>query len=163
MTPAIPLQNRIQQAFSLLLVAIDAALGRRPSFRATLEPLNLRNEPVPDLLVVIRLGSLTLEEPSLRRSVDECHERWGVWGFSVLEVPGGDYQLLARLRPIVATRRMLFVARGIDLIDAGFPVLPTLDHPHWTVVLSAPSAQQFSAVRECFDGPIPNPVWTAGR
>lgn len=65
--------------------------------------------------------------------------------------------------PIVATRRMLLVAKGSDLIDAGFPVLPTLDHPHWTVVLPAPSIEQFAAARRCFDGPVPNPVWTGGR
>jgi hypothetical protein len=102
-----------------------------------LEPLTLRDNPIPELLVVVRLGSVTLKDDALHKSVDESHDRWGIWGFSVLEVPGGDYQLLARLRPLVATRRLLFVANGPDLVAAGFPLLPTLDHPHWTVVLSA--------------------------
>lgn len=128
-----------------------------------MEPLILRDDPIPDLLVVVRLGSVTLEDAALQKSVEECHERWGIWGFSVLEVPSRDYELLARLRPIVATRRMLLVAKGSDLIAAGFPVLPTLDHPHWTVVLPTPSVEQFAAARGCFDGPIPNPVWTGGR
>jgi hypothetical protein len=124
------------------------------------EPLTLRDEPVPELLVVVRLGSVTLADDALRRSVAESHERWGLWGFSVLEVPGGDYGLLARLRPIVATRRLLLLAEGSALVAAGFPLLPTLDHPHWTVVLSAPSVEQFDGVRRVFQGPIENPAWT---
>lgn len=120
----------------------------------------LRYAPVPDLLVVVRLGSTTLEDDALRRTVAESHDRWGIWGLSVLEVPGGDYQMLARLRPIVATRRLLLLAEGAALVAAGFPVLPTLDFPHWTVVLSTPSAERFEALRRVFQGPIPNPVWT---
>lgn len=54
-----------------------------------MESLTLRDEPVPDLLVVVRLGSVTLDDAALRKSVDECHDRWGIWGFSVLEVPDG--------------------------------------------------------------------------
>ncbi len=125
-----------------------------------MEPLSLRDQLVPDLLVVVRLGSITLADEALRKSVAETHDRWGIWGFSVLEVPNGDYQLLARLRPIVATRRLLLVAKGHDLIAAGFPLLPTLDHPHWTVVLSEPSIGQFEHVRRLFHGPIENPAWT---
>lgn len=125
-----------------------------------MESLTLRDEPVPGLLVVVRLGSVTLEDEALRTSVAETHARWGIWGFSVLEVPGGDYQALARLRPIVATRRSLLVADGRELVTAGFPLLPTLDHPHWTVALSAPSADQFERVRGLFAGPVPNPAWT---
>ena len=93
----------------------------------------------------------------------ESRARWGIWGFSVLEVPDGDYQLLARLRPIVATRRLLLLAHGADLVAAGFPLLPTLDHPHWTVVLSEPSGKQFENVRRVFHGPIQNPAWTGRR
>jgi hypothetical protein len=48
------------------------------------------------------------------------------------------------------------------MVDDGFPVLPTLDHPHWTVVLSTPAAAQFERVRRHFHGPIENPAW-AGR
>ena len=125
-----------------------------------MESLTLRDESVPDLLVVVRLGSVTLADEALQKSVAESHERWGIWGFSVLEVPGGDYDLLARLRPIVATRRLLLLAGGPDLVAAGFPLLPTLDHPHWSVVLSEPSPEQFAAVRREFHGPIENPAWT---
>ena len=121
------------------------------------ESINLRDESVPDLLVVVRLGSNTLLDEHLVRSTAECHARWGIWGFSVLEVPGGDYDELARLRPIVTTRRRLLVAHGVELIAAGFPLLPTLDAPHWTVTLVLPTSESFAAVRSHFDGPDRKP------
>jgi hypothetical protein len=124
-----------------------------------LEPLSLRDRTVPSVLVVVRLGSVTLEDGPLRKSVSECHDRWGLWGFSVLEVPEGDYGMLARMRPIVAARRRLLVADGHELVEAGFPLLPTLDDPHWTVVLSEPTTEQFGRVRALFHGPIDNPAW----
>ncbi len=121
------------------------------------EPLALRDESVVPGLVVVRLGARTVEDELLSRSVSQCHERWGIWGFSVLEVPDGDYDLLARLRPIVTERRQLLIADARSLIDDGFPLLPTLDSPHWTVVLAAPTAEMFERVRTHFDGPIANP------
>lgn len=127
-----------------------------------MEPLILRDQLMPPEFVVVRLGSMTLEPPRLPRSIEECHDRWGIWGFSVLEVPDGDYEVLARLRPAVVTRRLLFESSGPDLVAAGFPLLPTLAHPHWTVVVSEPSAEQLHRVRGLFTGPIQNPVWFSG-
>ncbi len=66
------------------------------------EPLALRDELAAPDVVVVRLGACTLDDELLRRSVDECHERWGIWGFSVLEAPGGDFEQLVRMRPIEA-------------------------------------------------------------
>jgi hypothetical protein len=126
------------------------------------EPLVLRAASFPGLLVVVRLGTRTLEDEHLRRSCEETHGRWGLWGFSVLEVPRHDYAELARLRPFVTARPMVFEARGSELLEGGFPLLPTLDHPHWTVVLSEPEPGQFEAVRTRFRGPIENPVWSPG-
>ncbi len=80
------------------------------------EPIILRDAAVPTLLSVVRLGSTTLVEKHLLRSCEESYGRWGIRGFSVLEVPDGDYQLLARLRPIVASRGFLLEADGQELI-----------------------------------------------
>lgn len=121
------------------------------------EALALRDEDAPSGLVVVRLGVRTMEDSLLLRSVEQCHDRWGVWGFSVLEVPNGDYGQLARLRPIVAERRQLLVADASALVADGFPLLPTLDSPHWTVLLAAATPEQFDRVRGHFEGPIANP------
>lgn len=124
------------------------------------EPLVLRDEPVPAVLVVVRLGTRTLDDDLLARAAAQTHGRWGMWGFSVLEVPDGDYELLARLRPLVRQRRLLLVADGHQLVDAGLPLLPTLDSPHWTVLLSAPTREQFARARSLFRGPVTNPAWS---
>lgn len=127
------------------------------------EQITLRDEAAPPGLVVVRLGARTLDDDLLRRSVDECHDRWGVWGFSVLEVPDGDYERLAPIRPIVADRRQLLVADAAELIEDGFPLLPTLDSPHWTVLLAAANPVQFERVRAHFRGPLDNPAYRPGR
>jgi len=123
------------------------------------EPLQLRHGAPPSTITLIRLGARTLTEDSLLDQCERTQGRWGFHGFSVFEVPGGDYALLARLVPIVAARPKLFEAQGKTLIDAGFPLLPTAAHPHWTVVLAAATPRQFQAVRQLFSGPKDNPVF----
>ena len=137
-----------------------SAARRRPDHVA--EPLVLRDASISGIVVVVRLGENTLMDAHLSRATVECHDVLGIWGFSVLEVPGGDYAELVRLRPLVANRRRLYEARVGDLREAGFPLLPTLGHPHWTVALSEPTPVQFARVREQFTGPLDNPVF-AGR
>lgn len=84
------------------------------------EPLRLRVQEVPPTLVVVRLGSITMSDDRLAKACARTYERWAVFGFSVLKVPGGDdYALLARLRPEVAQRRQLLVADGHALTADG--------------------------------------------
>lgn len=42
------------------------------------ENISLRDEPVPDLLVVVRLGSNTLLDEHLARITAECHAKQGI-------------------------------------------------------------------------------------
>ena len=65
----------------------------------------------------------------------------------------------SRLRPIVASRRQLHVADGTELVETGFPLLPTLDAPQWTVMVATPTADQFHRVRKLFRGPVDNPAF----
>lgn len=127
------------------------------------EPLQLRDQQVPETLVVIRLGRDTLSDRHLGPACERTHLRWGLHGFSVLEVPDGDYVALARLRPFVALRPLLFEASGMALLRANFAMIPTEDHPHWTVVLAAPWPEHFAAVRALFVGPKDNPAWSMRR
>lgn len=52
------------------------------------ESPNLRDESIPDLLVVVRLGSNTLLDDHLVRSTAECHAKWGIWGVLGPRGPG---------------------------------------------------------------------------
>jgi hypothetical protein len=124
------------------------------------EPLQLRDDRPPELIVVVRLGVITLADQRLAEACERTHARWSVWGFSVLEVPNGDdFAQLARLRPEVAERRQVLVANGRDLLADGFPLLPTLDYPHWTVQLPEATVDTFGRVRSHFAGPVANPAF----
>jgi hypothetical protein len=123
------------------------------------EPVTLRDDNLVPGLLVVRFGVVTLTDASLQKSVEECHQRWGFWGFSVFEVPNRDYAMLARLRPNIVGRRQMMTAEGEDLVDSGFPLLPTLEAPHWTVVLATATPEWFARVREHFHGPLPNPAY----
>ncbi|MGH9056747.1 MAG: hypothetical protein ACRDYY_12955 [Acidimicrobiales bacterium] len=88
--------------------------------------------------------------------------RWGLHGFSVFELPDRDYVRLGRLVPLLIDRQWVLEAAATDLLADGFPVLPTREHPHWTVVLAEPSPDLFARVRRHFSDPKLNPIW-AGR
>ncbi|HXW80057.1 MAG TPA: hypothetical protein VEJ84_11200 [Acidimicrobiales bacterium] len=73
-------------------------------------------------------------------------------------VPGG-YDELARFVPLLVVRQWVLEAPAAPVLADGFPLLPTGDHPHWTVLVSAPEAAQFLRVRRHFSEPKRNPVW----
>lgn len=123
------------------------------------QPVTLRDESVVPGLLVVRFGINTLTDAAMQKSAEECHRRWGFWGFSVFEVPGGDYETLARLRPNIVGRRQLLIAEGAELVESGFPLLPTLEAPHWTVALAAATPEWFERVRGHFRGPVLNPAY----
>jgi hypothetical protein len=123
------------------------------------EPLQLREAPKPATLVVVRFGRATLADENLRQSCEVSLARWGLHGFSVFELPSGDYRRLARLVPLLVDRRWVLEAAGSDLLGDGFPLLPTREHPHWTVVLAEATTTQFARVRRHFSEPKENPVW----
>jgi len=125
--------------------------------------LELRDGTIPDRLVVVRLGKNTLNENALANACERSFARWSVYAFSVLEVPNGDFERLARLIPEFSQRRQFLEADGPALLAAGFPLLPTLKHPHWSVVLSEPTQSQFQRVASHFRGPFDNPLWVGRK
>jgi hypothetical protein len=112
---------------------------------------------------MVRFGRTTLADDKLRQNCEVTFARWGLHGFSVFELPGGDYERLARLIPLLLDRQWLLEAPGADLVADGFPLLPTRDQPHWTVVLAEPTPTQFARVRRHFSEPKRNPVWAGPR
>lgn len=121
--------------------------------------IRLRDDQVPTHLVVLRMGSTTLSDNALSQACERAYASMGVHAFSVFEVPDHDFEELARLEPILLSRPKLLEASGPDLLTAGFPLLPTANYPHWSVVLSEPTATQFTKVRAHFHGPFDNPTW----
>ncbi len=121
--------------------------------------VSIRGGEPPTQFLLVREGVQTLTDEAIQRACETAQQHIGIYGFSVLEVPEGGYEELARLRPALRLRRRFMLANGRDLIAAGFALLPTLEHPHWTVVLSAPSADQFTLIRAQFSEPVLNPTY----
>ncbi|MGH9222228.1 MAG: hypothetical protein ACRD2W_00125 [Acidimicrobiales bacterium] len=48
------------------------------------ESIDLRDAAITGLVVVVRLGEVTLLDAHHLDATARCHERWGIWGFSVL-------------------------------------------------------------------------------
>jgi len=69
---------------------------------------------------------------------------------------------ILNLREDASPPPLVVVHLGSSTLDdsALFPLLPTLDHPHWTVVLAAPTPEHFASIRGLFRGPVDNPPWT---
>ena len=125
--------------------------------------ITLRDGQVPTHLVVLRMGSKTLSDNALSQACERTYASLGVHAFSVFEVPDHDFEELARLEPILLSRPKMLEASGPELLTAGFPLLPTAKYPHWSVVLSEPTATQFTKVRAHFHGPFDNPTWKGRR
>ncbi len=123
------------------------------------EPLYLRDERPPVALALVRLGRNTLADARLLEACEASFRKWGLFGFSVFGLGPGGYGELVRYVPILAVRQWVMEASTEGLLSDGFPVLPTADHPHWTVVLSEPEPAQFARVRRHFSEPRRNPTW----
>jgi hypothetical protein len=113
--------------------------------------------------VLIRLGRNTLTDRHLQAVSEDAFDKWGLFGFSTFGLGDGGYPELARFVPLVPYRQWVMEARTDDLIADGFPLLPSNDYPHWTVVLSEPSPTQFARVRRHFSEAMRNPVWVGRR
>ena len=126
-----------------------------------LEPLQLRDVDPPRSVVLVRQGARTLNDERLAQSCEMTRARWGIFGFSVHELPAGGYEELARLAPILRRRPRVLEANATELVGNGFPLLPSGIFPHWTVVLAEPTAEQFRRVRSCFRERA-NPIFDSG-
>lgn len=113
--------------------------------------------------MLIREGVNTLTDAALAMACQRAHELTGIYGFSVLELPTGGYEALARLRPLLRVRRQIRTADGHALAAAGFALLPTWEYPHWSVVVPDPTPKRFAQVRALFSDPILNPAYQPGR
>lgn len=89
----------------------------------------IRGGDPPARLLLVREGVNTLTDEALLQSCERAHQHLGFRGFSVLEVPDGGYEELARLRPVFRMRRRFMLAEGHDLLAAGFGLSPDLGPP----------------------------------
>jgi hypothetical protein len=63
----------------------------------------------------------------------------------------------------IAAYRHIRLSTFGRLRSAGFELLPTFDHPHFTVVLGDHSEVTLARFARAFDAPIPNPARQRSR
>jgi len=117
--------------------------------------LPLRPEQPPDdATIVLRAGVLTAE--NARRAAERTFVLYAVFGISVEGVIDTTVQAACRSERVAGYRQVRLSTFG-RLREAGFAVLATFDHPHFTLVLADLSELTFARLDRCFDAPIPNP------
>ena len=119
------------------------------------QPLPLRPDvPPDDTTVVIRAGVMSTE--NITRAAERTFAIHAILGISVEGVIDTSVQDACRGGRISGYRRVRLSTFG-RLREAGFALLATFDHPHFTLVLSDLSEVTVARLDRCFDEPIPNP------
>jgi hypothetical protein len=90
------------------------------------------------------------------RTAERTFAVYAVYGISVEGVIDGSVQEACRGERIASYRRVRLSTFG-RVREAGFALLATFDHPHFTVVLADLSELNLARLDRCFDDPIPNP------
>ena len=119
--------------------------------------LPLRAEhPPDDATVVLRAGLMAAD--SIRRSAERSFDAYAIYGISVEGAIGRSVLEACRVSERLAGYRQIRLSTFGRLRDAGFALLASFEHPHFTVVL--PDISPFTVARlvGCFDDPIPNPA-----
>jgi hypothetical protein len=94
---------------------------------------------------------------NIRRSAQRSFDAYAVYGISVegvidqtvLEACGGSER--------IASYRQIRLSTFGRVRTAGFALLASFDHPHFTLVLPDISELTVARLGSCFDDPIPNP------
>ena len=118
--------------------------------------LNLRSEQPPDdAVVVLRAGVMTPD--NIRRSAERTFAIYAVYGISVEGVIDRTVLDACRASERIAGYRQIRLSTFGRLRVAGFALLATFNHPHFTLVLADLSEVTITRLGRCFDDPIPNP------
>ena len=122
------------------------------------EPLPIRSEEPPpdDSVVVIRAG--VMSTTSVEESASRCLEEHGVLGISVEAVIGVSVVEACASRRVRRYRVVRLSTFG--RVREHFPLLPTFDTPHFTLLLPDLAETTLARLDRCFDAPIPNPSRT---
>jgi hypothetical protein len=118
--------------------------------------------------VVIRAGVMAL--PDLAEAAGRTFDLYGIYGISVELAIG-----VSVLEACRASRRLARYPRlrlssvgrvrgaGCAVRGAGFALVATFEHPHFTLVLPDISELTLARLEPCFECPIPNPArWPSG-
>ena len=119
-------------------------------------PIVLRDEDPPDGAVVVVRGG-QMQSDYVRRTANDAHDELGLYALSVFLVLDDPIEVLCAREPFLSRYGKVRLSTVGRLRAEGFPVIPTLDRPHYDVVLSDLSDRSLARLESCFDPPVPNP------
>ncbi len=125
-------------------------------------PLQLRAEQPPDDAVVVIRGGV-LHPTGIERAATRSFRLLGVLGLSVEAAIGTSVLEACRHSERLAPYAHVQLSSFGRLRVAGFVLLATFDHPHFTLALPDLSELTVARLLGCFDGPVPNPGRAGGR
>lgn len=121
-----------------------------------MNPIVLRaEEPPDDTVVVIRGGEMTGE--FVRRTATDAHEELGIYAVSVFLTLDADVDDLCAAEPFLVRYGKVRLSTVGRLRSDGFPLIPTLDRPHYDIVLPDLDDATLLRLDRCFDPAVQNP------
>lgn len=121
-----------------------------------MKPLILRSEEPPDdAIVVVRGGEM--KSTFVRETARDSFEEFGFYSISVFLAVDVPVDELCASEPRLARYGKVRVSTAGRLRRRGFVLLPTLDRPHFDVLLPDLSDEALERLDESFDPPIVNP------
>jgi hypothetical protein len=119
--------------------------------------LPIRGDQPPDgAAVVIRGGVLNPE--GVERAATRSLRLFGVLGISVEGAIGVSVLKACRTSERLQRYGHVQLSSFGRLRGAGFALLPTFEHPHFTIVLPELSDLTLARLLRCFDAPVANPA-----
>ncbi len=97
-----------------------------------------------------------MDPDNVRRAAARTFAVYAVYGISVEGVIDTTVQEACRSERVANYRRVRLSTFG-RVREAGFALLASFDHPHFTLVLADLSELTLARLDRCFDDPIPNP------
>ncbi len=111
-------------------------------------------------MVVIRGGVLSPQ--GVQRAATRSLRLFGVLGISVEGAIGVSVVEACKASERLSRYGHVQLSSFGRLRGAGFALLATFEHPHFTVVLPEVSDLTVARLLRCFDPPVPNPARPAG-
>ncbi len=113
-------------------------------------------QPPDDTVVVIRAGVMSAE--GMAQAARRTMRLYGLFGISVEGAIGRSVLDACRRSERLAQYRQIRLSTFGRVHGAGFALVATFDHPHFTLVLPDLSEVTLARLEHCFDAPIPNPA-----
>lgn len=140
-------------------------VARPPNGRPSVRNLRLRDELPPDDDVVVIRGGVLEErtDEQLRTRARRSEATIGLLAQSVLLAEREDVPRVCRDDARISRYKQVSLSTVARIGQAGFPLEPTLDAPHYSVVLPDLSVETIDRFRRCFDAAQPSPPSTLPR